>query len=48
LESLKGRDYQKDPDTDWKIILKWILSKTGWRVWTEFIWLMIGTSGGLL
>jgi hypothetical protein len=30
------------------IILKWILEKKGWRVWTEFIWLRIGTGGELL
>jgi hypothetical protein len=29
---------------DRKIILEWILG----RVWTRFIWLRIGTSGGLL
>jgi hypothetical protein len=30
-----------------KIMLKWILKK-GWRVWTGFIWLGIGTIGRLL
>jgi hypothetical protein len=30
------------------IILKWILRKQDGRVWIEFIWLRIGTSGRLL
>jgi hypothetical protein len=29
-------------------ILKWILGKLGFGVWIGFIWLRIGTSGGLL
>jgi hypothetical protein len=31
-----------------RIILKWFLKKCGERVLTVFIWLRIGTSGGLL
>jgi hypothetical protein len=31
-----------------KIILDWVLGKLGGRVWTGFIWLRVGTSGGLL
>jgi hypothetical protein len=30
------------------IILEWILEKQGGKLWTEFIWLRIGTSDGLL
>jgi hypothetical protein len=30
------------------IILEWILGKYGGRVWTGYIWLRIGNSGGLL
>jgi len=33
---------------DGKVILKWFLQKQGEKVWTEFIWLRIRTSGGLL
>jgi hypothetical protein len=33
---------------DWGVILRWILSKSVWRVWTGLIWLRIGTSGRLL
>jgi hypothetical protein len=38
----------EDLDLDGSIILKWILGKYGWRVWTGFIWLRIGTGGRLL
>jgi hypothetical protein len=31
-----------------KIILRYIFRKQRGRVWTEFIWLRIGTSGGIL
>jgi len=32
---------------DGRMILEWILGKQGWKVWTGFIWLRMGTSGGL-
>jgi len=31
-----------------RIILEWILGKWGGKVWTGFVWLRIGTNGGLL
>jgi hypothetical protein len=34
--------------TDERILLRWILKKYEARVYTGFIWLRIGTSGGLL
>jgi hypothetical protein len=37
-----------DLGVDEKIILKWILKKYGWGIWTGFIWLGIGFIGGLL
>jgi len=37
-----------DLGADRSILLKWIVEKGGVRVWIEFIWLRIGTSGGLL
>jgi hypothetical protein len=48
LENLKGRDHLKDLGAYEKIMLEWILGKYGGKVWTECIWLRIGTSGGLL
>jgi len=30
------------------IILEWMLKKLDRRLWSEFIWLRTGTSGGLL
>jgi hypothetical protein len=30
------------------IITKWIFGKYGRKLWAGFIWLRIGTSGGLL
>jgi hypothetical protein len=47
-ENLKGKDHSEDLDIDGKIISEWILGKYGGMVWTGFIWLRIGTSGGIL
>jgi hypothetical protein len=48
LVILKGRDHAEDLHVDGKMIFEWILEKQGGKVWTGFIWLRIGTSGGLL
>jgi hypothetical protein len=37
LGSLKGRDNPDELDTDERAILKWILRKSGVKVWTAFI-----------
>jgi len=42
------KNHLEDLGVDVKIILEWILGKLGGRVWTGFIWLRIGISGGLL
>jgi hypothetical protein len=47
-EILQNRDKYEDLVVGGRIILKWILEKYDGVVWIEFIWLMIGTSGGLL
>jgi hypothetical protein len=47
-ENLKGRDQSEDLGVDGKMILEMILGKYGGKVWTGFIWLRIGTNGGLL
>jgi len=41
-------DHSEELGVDGKIILEWILVKKGGKVWTGFIWLRAGTSGGLL
>jgi hypothetical protein len=46
--NLKGRDYSRDLSVDGKVMLKLILNMYKNRVRIEFIWLRIGTSGGLL
>jgi hypothetical protein len=38
LGRLRAREHLEDPDLDGRIIL----------IWTEFIWLRIGTGGGFL
>jgi len=48
LEIFKGREHLEDLGIDGKIILEWILDKFGGKVWTEFIWFRIGSSGWLL
>jgi hypothetical protein len=46
-KSLGGRDHLEDTDVDGKIILKWSLGKLCLKVWIGFIWLRIGTGGGV-
>jgi hypothetical protein len=47
-ESQKEREHWGDQDVgEWKI-LKLILEKEDWMVWIVWIWLRIGTCGGLL
>jgi hypothetical protein len=48
LGNLKGRDNSEDLGVDGMIILELILGKQGGKVWTEFVWIRIGTNGGLL
>jgi hypothetical protein len=45
---MKGRDHSENIGVDVRIILEWILGKQGEKVWTGYIWLRIGTNGGLL
>jgi len=46
-ENLKVRDHSEDLGVDGRIVLERILEKQGGKLWTDFIWLGIGTSGGL-
>jgi hypothetical protein len=45
-ESLKARDQLEDQGIDGRIPSNWIANSG--RVWTGFIWLMIGIFGTLL
>jgi hypothetical protein len=38
-ENLKGRDHLEDLGVDDTTILKWILEKSGGKMWIGFIWL---------
>jgi hypothetical protein len=44
----EGRDHSNDPGVGERIILDWVSGKQGGKLWTEFIWLKITTTGGLL
>jgi hypothetical protein len=46
-KDLKGRDHSENLGVDGKIT-EWITVKHDGRLWTGFIWLRIGTSGGTL
>jgi hypothetical protein len=48
-KNLDGKDHSENEGEDWKMIkLQRILGEKGGKVWIEFMWLRIGTSGGLL
>jgi hypothetical protein len=46
-EQLKRRDHFEDLGVDGKTVFEWLLGKWGGKM-AGFIWLRIGTSGGLL
>jgi hypothetical protein len=45
---LKGRDSFGDLDVIGRIVLRWILKKSGVRLWAGFMWLKKKSGGGLL
>jgi hypothetical protein len=45
LENLKGRDHLEDLGIDVKMMIEFILWKYGGRMWTEFMWLRLETTG---
>jgi hypothetical protein len=47
-ENLKGRDHFEDLGIDGRTRSGWVLNKSSGKVWADFIWLRIGTSGGIL
>jgi hypothetical protein len=44
----KGKNHLENLGIDEGIILKWILKKWDWEVWTALIWLRTETGGGRL
>ena len=46
--NLREKAHLEDPGKDGRIILKCIFRKWDGGVWTELIWLRIGTGGWLL
>jgi hypothetical protein len=46
--NLKEGEHSEDQGVDGIIISEWISGNYGGNICTEFIWLRIGTSGGLL
>jgi hypothetical protein len=48
LGNPEGKRKLGRPRRRWVDILKWILEGYDGVIWTQLIWLMIGTSGGLL
>jgi hypothetical protein len=42
----EGRKCKKTLDNDGRIILKWILEKQDWVLWSGFIVIRIGIDGG--
>jgi len=47
-ENLKGRVNSEVVGIDWRVIIEWIIENWDEKLWTEIIWLRLGTSGGLL
>ena len=46
--NLRERDHLEDPVVDGSVKIRWIFRKWDLGLWTELIWLMIGTGGGYL
>jgi hypothetical protein len=44
----EGKRSPERPRCRWKDNIKMDLQDAGWGAWTRFVWLRIGTGGGLL
>jgi hypothetical protein len=47
-ENMKEMAHMKDPGTEKRVILKWILNQCDGKVWNAFPWLRTGISCSLL
>jgi len=43
-----GKNWLEDVGVDCGMVLEWILGRCDGRLWTGFVWLGVGTSGGPL
>jgi hypothetical protein len=43
-----SKDYLQDPGVEKRMTLKRVLKEFNVKLWIEFMWLRIGTNGGLL
>jgi hypothetical protein len=48
LGNLREKDHLEDLGIDGRMLLKWILKKTGAVAWIALVWLRIGTGERLL
>jgi hypothetical protein len=48
VDKPEGKNHLDDLSTGGRTMLLWILKKEDGKVWVGFVWLRIGTSGGLL
>jgi hypothetical protein len=47
-QNLNERDHEEDLGVDARIMLQMDLRETGWNGVDRIVWLVVGTSGGLL
>jgi hypothetical protein len=48
VRKLEGKRPLGETRRKWAVSIRMDLTETGWKLWTGFIWLRIGTSGGPL